>query len=554
MFDEKTRRNNGIFYTPTLFVDYAHKMISEQLGDNWKDEYVVYDCCCGGKNLTRDYKFKELYCSTLFESELKIADRYNKEATSFQFDFLNDYIPMPDELVQGETKIPQGLLDAFKENKKIVFFLNPPYVGNGNIKQVEGVDKNKGLKDTMISSLMQSYGKSSNNLYAQFLYRILLIKQQYRLTNTIIGIYSPSLFLTGNGFSIFRNDFLNNFSYKCGVLFKASHFADVADNWGISFSLWDSNKSIDKNNFNYSLIDAVDGEIQEFGKKTIYNIDGQIVGRDWVKEPVGKAKMYDTLPLTSALNIGNNPKGGTKLAKGSIGCYVNESNNIDKNTQFVCLLSSGFNHTSTPTTSILPSNFTRVCVNFSARRLIEKNWINSKDEYLAPNESHQKFNEFVNDSVIYSLFNTASNQSSLRQVEYKGKQWDIKNEFFWMGKDEIANLANEHQLDAVYEDAKTSNERYVYQYIQLHKEEFSKEATAVLDKAIELTKKSFKYRQLFADEHPEYQLDKCWDCGYYQLKAIWKEFMKDDFEEFKKLYKELGDKMRPMVYELGFLK
>ena len=90
LIEDTDRRKSGDFWTPTLFVDYAHKMIAEQLGENWKEEYVVWDNCCGGKNLTRDYRFKELYCSTLFESELQIGERYNKEATSFQFDFLND--------------------------------------------------------------------------------------------------------------------------------------------------------------------------------------------------------------------------------------------------------------------------------------------------------------------------------------------------------------------------------------------------------------------------------------------------------------------------------
>ena len=123
-----------------------------------------------------------------------------------------------------------------------------------------------------------------------------------------------------------------------------------------------------------------------------------------------------------------------------------------------------------------------------------------------------------------------------------------------MSKEEIMDLANEYNMDEIYEDAKTSDERYVYKYVQKHKEEFSQEALDVLNKAIELTKKSFKYRQLFADEHPEYQLEKCWDAGFYQLKAIWKEYMKDDFEEFKKLYKVLSDKMRPLVYSIGFLK
>ena len=85
LIEDKERRNKGQFYTPKIFADYAHKLISETLGDNWKDEYVVWDNCCGTKNLTRDYRFKELYCSTLENVELEISSRYNPEAVSFQF-------------------------------------------------------------------------------------------------------------------------------------------------------------------------------------------------------------------------------------------------------------------------------------------------------------------------------------------------------------------------------------------------------------------------------------------------------------------------------------
>ena len=35
------RRNKGQFYTPTLFVDYAHKMIAEQFGEDWK--HMIYN-------------------------------------------------------------------------------------------------------------------------------------------------------------------------------------------------------------------------------------------------------------------------------------------------------------------------------------------------------------------------------------------------------------------------------------------------------------------------------------------------------------------------------
>jgi hypothetical protein len=50
------------------------------------------------------------------------------------------------------------------------------------------------------------------------------------------------------------------------------------------------------------------------------------------------------------------------------------------------------------------------------------NWINSKDEYLAPDEANPKYKEFVNDSVIFSLFHIHSNQSSLRNIEYKNDE------------------------------------------------------------------------------------------------------------------------------------
>lgn len=74
-----------------------------------------------------------------------------------------------------------------------------------------------------------------------------------------------------------------------------------------------------------------------------------------------------------------------------------------------------------------------------------------------------------------------------------------------------------------------------------------------MDKAIELTKSTFKYRQLFDMEHPEYQI-KNWDCGWYQIKAMIKAYLPAELDAFNKLFKALSDKMRPMVYELGFLK
>ena len=189
----------------------------------------------------------------------------------------------------------------------------------------------------------------------------------------------------------------------------------------------------------------------------------------------------------------------------------------------------------------------------TVRKIIKPNWINSKDEYIAPNESHIRFQEFLNDSIVYSLFNTSSNQSSLRNIDYHNKLWNIKNEFFWMSKQEMLDLAEKYNNDYTYEDALNSEERFVYLKLQEIKDDLSPEAKAVLDKATDLVKSSFKYREMFNESHPEYQINN-WDCGFYQIKALLKEFMSDDLKEFRALYKQLADKMRPMVYELGFLK
>ena len=127
------------------------------------------------------------------------------------------------------------------------------------------------------------------------------------------------------------------------------------------------------------------------------------------------------------------------------------------------------------------------------------------------------------------------------------------NSYFWMSKQEMLDLAEKYNNDYTYEDALNSDERFVYTKLQEIKDDLSPEAKTVLDKATELVKKSFKYREMFNESHPEYQINN-WDCGFYQIKALLKEFMPDDLKEFRNIYKQLADKMRPMVYELGFLK
>lgn len=541
LIEDTNRRNKGEFYTPTLFVDYAHDMISKAFGEDWKEKYIVWDNSAGTKNLTRDYYFKELYCSTLEQAELDISKHYNKEATSFQFDFLNDSL----------DNLPQGLKEALENNKPIIFFMNPPYGTSCNMGTSNGTKGEKTTK-TVISDLMneRKMGKCANSLYGQFLYRILTIKRKYELTNCKIALFCSPLFLSGKEYAIFREEFFKEFSFENGVMFKASEFDGVSDKWGISFTIWGNGKKT-TNNFKLGLIKSGEGNIVLDGEKIIYNKDKNDGLRQWYREGVSK-KLKECPNMTSALKIKQEQTCKTqplaKIAEDGFGYLFSNGDSVEYNMQFVSLFSSAFSIGKG--SSITANNFNRICCAFAARKLIEKTWINSKDEYLAPNTEHPKWQEFVNNSIVYCLFNTSSNQSSLRQVEYKGKKWDIKNEFFWMSREEIMSLANENGNDVCYQDANVSTDRYVYKLLQ--NITLSNEAQLVLDKACELVRKTFKYRMMFDEDNENYQINN-WDASYYQMKSLWKEYAKDDFEEFKSLYKKLSDKMRPMVYELGFL-
>lgn len=550
------RRRTGFFPTPQIWADYAHSRLSSILGPDWYSEFVVWDPACGTGNLTKSYSFKNLYSSTLMPEELSAAALFNREAEHFQFDFLNDYIPMPGELVAGETKMPKGLLEAFMGDKKILFFLNPPYARNNGGGFMSNATSTT-VSDTKLNVQMKAegYGACSANLYAQFLYGIEKIKREYKLTNCYIGIFCKSLFLTGGSYDKFREHFLNDFEYIDGFQFNAKHFADCSDAWGVLFSMWKSGETEDKENFTVDNCDikgdVSNNEIIITDKKCLYNIGDNETASEWVL-PSGKYEKMNVVPLTSGLKIGNNTT--SKMNKGTLGGLVNKGNNVQQSAQLVAILNGRFNDKGTRVVDIMPENFTKCVALFSARRLITGKygtWINDKDEYLAPNESHQKFEEFVNDSVIFSLFESASNQSSLCQVKYKEKLWDIKNEFFWMSRAEIMDFADEAGNNECYEQAAASSDRYVYKY--LAKVTLSPEAQEVLELAEALVRESFKYREMFGDDYPDYQINN-WDCGYYQLKKLWSEYLPEEFREFRLAFGALASAMRPMVYELGFLK
>jgi hypothetical protein len=295
-----------------------------------------------------------------------------------------------------------------------------------------------------------------------------------------------------------------------------------------------------KTNENFEIVKSQDKTYEGLGKKLLSN---------WIRE-IKISYDLNVPNLTSSLNVVK--KGNSKIDKNYIGFLLWNSNAPRENTTKVSIFTSMYS--TGQGMSITNNNMYRILVAFSARKLIISDWLNWYDEYLAPNEEHELFEQFKHDSIVYSLFESKSNQSSLRQIEYKDKLWDVKNEFFWMSVEKMKELADQKGYDELYNDARTSSDRYVHKLLfgeERIYDKLSPDAKAVLDKATELVEKSMELRQAMAND--ENHLNS-WDAGYAQLKLVWKEYFQDDFKEFRQLYKNLEDRMRPLVYELGFLK
>jgi hypothetical protein len=544
LVQDVTRRKQGEFFTPTIWVDKAHEYIASAFGEDWKEKYVVWDPAWGTGNLTRDYKFKELYVSTLVYADIETANQmgYNPEAVKFQYDFLND----PYEY------LPARLRRAIESGKEIIVLMNPPYGTAKNGGNKKGNNK-EGLADTRIGKIMRdnSYDKSSAQLYAQFIYRI---TKEFN-GNFNLAFFAKSSYKTAVSFKKTREDISNKMGFVSGYLFNAKHFDSTSDKWGVDFSIFKKTE-VNSGNYLMHVLDTDDEyNINKIGEKLLYSTDNKIRACDWVRSKIVKKSnqsMSDYPNFSSSFVV--NQKSQKKInTNGYIGGYCELSNSVYQNSQGVVIGSSIFVLGNTVSIPIYLENFLETVGMFAAKKIILQNWLNDKDEYIAPNESNEIYSKFIKDSIIISLFNNASTQASLRQIEYKGKNWNTKNEFFWMSKEDMMNLANQNNYTEMYNDARTDSDRYVHNLLfgeQRIYDQLSTEAKDVLDTATELVRLSIGMRRNFADDTNHLN---SWDAGYAQLKLLWKEYFPEQFKEFRNKYKVLEDKMRPMVYELGFL-
>ena len=216
-----------------------------------------------------------------------------------------------------------------------------------------------------------------------------------------------------------------------------------------------------------------------------------------------------------------------------------DSNDLQHASQRTAIFSSGYS--SAGAFYITPENFWKVAIIFTIRRIIKPTWLNDRDQFLQPTKPLT--DEFKNDCLIWMLFNGSNLSASANDLEWNDKKWSIVNHFIPFTEAEV-NAPDRFESD------------FMVKY--LADKPLSPEAQAVLEEGRKLWKSYFAK----TDSHKvreELKLNRP-DVGWYQIRKALEARNKDgdsvpvSFEPFKQAYEALGDKLRPMVYELGFMR
>lgn len=570
LIDDDARRRQGAFFTPRIWVDEAHRTIESVLGPKWREECIVWDPAAGTGNLTRDYDFADLILSTAERSDVETirSQGYNPGASVFQYDFLNPDAASP-FFPDGElSTIPQHvdaqLRAAAKAGKRLVFIMNPPYGTAG----INGSSSRAGISATEVNARMKraKIGKSAQQLYAQFMWQAAELVREYGFASYTIALFSGVTFLASGSYQSFRNHWYSLHAYQAGWLFRASYFADVADTWGIGFTVWTEGVTDSCTNVSVRLREEHQFGIRDVGDKLFYTSTGRAADV-WLGSTTHSET--DTPKMSSGLAVCESYAYPGQAA-GGLGVLCNMSNSVSLSGTNVYLLSCRASHKPSRGVDLLPSNTRRCAALYAARKLVTNTWANHVDEYLAPDETAPGYAQWVDDAHVFALLDPKNNCTAMRAVAYKGREWMISNHLFWLTRAEALAALDTAETPALYRDCKLNPTGYVvpkpddapreqweqagdpYLAHVLQSLDLSPEARDVLDRLRALWVKSLPLRESFAAARPELHLG-AWDAGVYQLKHLWREHFAEDWEALRDADRKLADKLRPGVYDYGFL-
>ncbi len=522
---QDVRERKGSFFTPQIWVELSQKYIADVLGENWQDEYYVWDCAAGTGNLLTGLTNKyNIWASTLDMQDVEVMkDRIKNGANLleehvFQFDFLNDDF----------EKLPRPLFDIInnpEKRKKLVMYINPPYAEAGN---KDSRQNKAGVKETTVSKkYYNELRKASNEIFIQFLWQIYT-----KFKGCKIAEFSKIKHLTGLDSFTFRQNFLAKL--ENGFLVPAYTFDNVKGYFPIGFKIWNTETEHKFSSFNF---DVYDEKGNMLSNKNIFDYNGLKRINDWLR-------MYYSNTNKNVIGVMHHGRNDFQSVRG---VHISSFDNND--------------HTS----KVTPLNLPVQSIYFTIHNCIEATWLNDRDQFLFPNDGWKADTEFQNDCLAFALFHS-QNRITLKEginhwIPFTEQEVNSREKFdssfmsdFIRGKLKKYSFEKNESNEIFYssDDFKSSDE-YNNKTAPLV---FSSEAKAVFDAGRELWRyyhsqpkcnvnaSLYDIREHFQGRNEKGKMNnKSSDERYMELIGILRDKLK-----------LLAKKIEPKVYEHGFLK
>ena len=376
------RERKGAFFTPRQWVALSQQYLADYLGENWQEEYYVWDCAAGTGNLLAGLTNKyNIFASTLDQADVNVMhERIQHGALLidehvFQFDFLNDeFIPKK----QG-GKLPDALFDIISDNekrKKLVVYINPPYAEAGNTRQRTGTGENKAgtaIENRTYQKYKGIIGKASNELFAQFLIRI-----YKEIPNCKIAEFSTLKILQSSNFSDFRKEYRAKLE-KIFII-PANTFDNVKGQFPIGFKIWDSSK---KEEFTKIVSPAY---IYERGQVKLDSNETFILPLSYIGKWIKKGDEKKSIGM---MNTGRNDFQNQNLV------HIQNETNDKGHSIYIDI-----------------NNLIQSSLFFAVRWVINATWKNDRKQFEIPDNGWETDKLFQNDCLTFTLFHGQNRISS----------------------------------------------------------------------------------------------------------------------------------------------
>lgn len=349
------------------------------------------------------------------------------------------------------------------------------------------------------------------------------------MPNAILAMFSTLKYINAPNFKKFRERWTA--SYLDGFVVHNKAFERLKGNFPIGFLIWNLSEENPVDSVHTVAFNRAGEAIDE---KTFYRVLPRDPLADWIVRP--RSNREPAVPLKNALS----PTSSTTDVRGrfwanrAIGSMIVFGNDL-QHAATTGLLSSGYGNAGA--FFVTKENLWKAAIVFSVRRLVKPTWLNDRDQFLQPSEPLS--DEFKTDCLAWMLFNGSNLTAGADGLEWNGREWSLVNHFIPYAKGEVG-AQGRFESD------------FMLQYMAGLA--FSQDAQAVLDEGRNL------WTRYHATRFPsrirdELKLNRP-DAGWYQIRNALKAYADTqliDFAPFDACYAALSAKLRPQVYELGFL-